>query len=374
MASAVRCEATACPPASSKRDRTMTRRRDPSAERSCRLRAMATACPAAGMTGWSRSVRARNARPHTSRACSATASSSSLTIRRRSSWMDECVGSGADGADATVSPAITSRETTVFLVARTRAQRVSRVDCVPRSGDPALETLENAHLGGIAREEMKRMDRSSLTDAIDPSCPLLEPRRVPRQLKVDDHPAVMMKIEPFSCGVRGQKNRVPSARELLERQSPFPSGETAVKHRTGEGQSAPQVQERVAILSEDYRPFTLPEQTREQAGNRPQLRFASRRGRCRTGDGEQEPVLARGVVEDGAPSTPAPHRTGRARRLRRVEDRAVVPAPGADPASPAGAGRTARAHTRSTAPACGGLSARARCRGPDRRAPLAPRA
>ena len=168
----------------------------------------------------------------------------------------------------------------VFLVHRARAQWVCRVDCVPRSGDPPFEALENPHLRGVARDEMKRMDRSALSDAIHASCTLLEPHRVPRQLQVDDHPAVMMKIEPFSCRVRGQKDRVPSACKLLERQSPFAAGETAVKHRTGKRQTAPQVQERVAILGEDDPPFTPPEQAREQTGNRPQLRFASRRDRA----------------------------------------------------------------------------------------------
>ena len=52
--------------------------------------------------------------------------------------------------------------------------------------------------------------RRCLTEAIHASGPLLEPRRTPRQLEVNDHAAAVMKVQPFRRGVGREQDPPPS--------------------------------------------------------------------------------------------------------------------------------------------------------------------
>ena len=222
MASAVRCEATDRPAASSKRDSTMTIRCDPRAERSRRRRATATACPAAGTTRGARPSEVRNARPlHEPRMLddrlvfepqdlqAIVLDGRKLRVRRRRD------GRGGIACDHETGHGL-------FLVRRARAQGVCRVDCMPRTGDPVLEPLEHPRFVRFACDKMKHVDRPALPDAIHASDSLLEPHRVPWQLEVDHDPAPLVKIQAFAGGVGRQQDPAAAADEGFERQRSVP--------------------------------------------------------------------------------------------------------------------------------------------------------
>ena len=57
-------------------------------------------------------------------------------------------------------------------------------------------------------KQVDRVHRPRLADAIDPADALLEADRIPRQLEVDDEPAVALEIQPFRAGIgREQESR-----------------------------------------------------------------------------------------------------------------------------------------------------------------------
>ena len=72
--------------------------------------------------------------------------------------------------------------------------------------DAHPQTLKHAHFGGSAGDQMKRVDRACLTDAIHAPDALFEPHRIPRQLEIHDNPAVVVEIQPFARRIGGEKH------------------------------------------------------------------------------------------------------------------------------------------------------------------------
>src|SRR6185369_15245525 len=80
-------------------------------------------------------------------------------------------------------------------------ERVGHVDRCARRREPPPQTFENRSLAGRARDEMTRVNRPALTDAIDAADALLEPHRIPRQFKIDDETAHALEVQPLARGV-----------------------------------------------------------------------------------------------------------------------------------------------------------------------------
>jgi len=76
---------------------------------------------------------------------------------------------------------------------------------------PPDEPGQHELFGGVARDQRHRMHGPLLPDSIDASDPLLEARRIPWQLVVDDEPAPAVKVEPLRRGVGCQEQ---SARSI----------------------------------------------------------------------------------------------------------------------------------------------------------------
>ena len=87
-----------------------------------------------------------------------------------------------------------------------KTKRVRTVDVFVRARDPHRESFEDACLGGVSSDEVKRVHGARLTDAIDAPRPLFEPDWIPGQLEIDNHAAGLMQVEALSRRIRGQQN------------------------------------------------------------------------------------------------------------------------------------------------------------------------
>ena len=77
--------------------------------------------------------------------------------------------------------------------------------------------------------EMEGVNRAPLSDAIDAADALLEAHRIPWKLEVDDQPAALVQVQPFSGRVGGEENRSRLAGERRERGRAFAGGQSAVE-------------------------------------------------------------------------------------------------------------------------------------------------
>ncbi len=115
-----------------------------------------------------------------------------------------------------------------------------------------------------------------LADAIDAADALLESHRVPRQLEVDDEPALPVEVEPLRGGVGGEQQPSWGPRELGEDRCAFFAIQAAMQNERRDAwqrllqEALADVHQRVAILGEHNRRFAgAPEEPPE----RRELRF-----------------------------------------------------------------------------------------------------
>src|SRR6185503_15573910 len=109
------------------------------------------------------------------------------------------------------------------------SQWVGRTEVSLRCCDSCPEAGEDLHLAGVCGNQVERVHRARLTDAVDAADALLEPHRIPRQLEVDDQAASPMQVEPLRSRVGGKKKRRGGTREFAQRRGAFLATEAAVE-------------------------------------------------------------------------------------------------------------------------------------------------
>src|SRR5205823_14509206 len=105
----------------------------------------------------------------------------------------------------------------------------------------------------VGADQVKRMDRPPLADAIDAADPLLETARIPRKLEVHHQAAAVVEVEAFGGRIGRQQDRVRRRGEAGERGRSFLAAEAAVQDERRPRDRTADVRERVAILREDDR-------------------------------------------------------------------------------------------------------------------------
>src|SRR5882762_5716101 len=98
---------------------------------------------------------------------------------------------------------------------------------------------------------MKGVHSPPLSDAIDSADSLLETHRVPRELEVDDEPAVVVQVQAFARRIGGEQNGPRRARECRQRGPSFVWTQPAVQQDDRQAQGVADMNQRVAILRED---------------------------------------------------------------------------------------------------------------------------
>src|SRR4029434_7187193 len=88
-------------------------------------------------------------------------------------------------------------------------------------------------------------------DAIDPSDPLFQPHRVPRQFQIDDNATLRMKVQSLARCVGGEQDAIASFDEIVEGGRPFLASESTVKYRDWQVELPLQMHQCVSILRED---------------------------------------------------------------------------------------------------------------------------
>ena len=79
-----------------------------------------------------------------------------------------------------------------------RRERIGDIDVLLCAFDTRSKVVEHVALRRVAGDKVERMDYPSLADAIDPSHPLLQTGRIPRQLGVNDDAAAMVQVQAAS--------------------------------------------------------------------------------------------------------------------------------------------------------------------------------
>ena len=128
------------------------------------------------------------------------------------------------------------------------------------------ERRDDEPFGGMCGDERQLVYAAGLTESIHASGPLLEPRRIPRQLVVHHHAALVMEIEAFRRSV-GREQR-PAA--LVERV--LDAAAVGWRHAAmqncgwmpGGGKALLEPRERIAVLGEDYRRLADPREEPQQ--------------------------------------------------------------------------------------------------------------
>ena len=106
--------------------------------------------------------------------------------------------------------------------------RSRRPEGVPRAEAPPLEVMPDPFFHRARLQEMDGVNASLLSQAVDATHPLLEAKRIPGQLQVDDQSAPSMEVQALAGGVGGQQDVDLAARELPEHFLPHGDGQAAV--------------------------------------------------------------------------------------------------------------------------------------------------
>ena len=118
--------------------------------------------------------------------------------------------------------------------------------------EPPQQARQHRALSRAIGEQVDRMDRAALPNAVDAADALFEPNRIPRQLEVDDQPAVALEIESFRAGIGCDHDVGCAAGKVVHRLPPLLRRLAAVKRcdrAMGLNRGANRVQ-RVAVFGE----------------------------------------------------------------------------------------------------------------------------
>ena len=140
------------------------------------------------------------------------------------------------------------------------AKRIRRVDFRLRASDSIAKIGQQSVLARAGRDQVERVNRPALADAIHPADALFETHGIPRQFQIDDDPAGALEIEPFAGRISGQENRALAFREYPERCCPVLTRETTMQEDGGPFEVVCDVHQRVAILRENDGRFAEPNQ------------------------------------------------------------------------------------------------------------------
>ena len=158
------------------------------------------------------------------------------------------------------------------------------------------ERLEDELFGRVGGDEGDFVHPAPLPDAVDAAAPLMQPRRRPGQLVMDDEAAGVMQIQPLRRRIRGHHHHSPS-RKLRRRCNALVRGETAVEqhHRAAHCRNPlAQPHRRVAVFRKDDGGGG---ESGEEAEESRCLAFGGRRGLGGTETLFDSRPLAGGIVE-----------------------------------------------------------------------------
>ena len=136
------------------------------------------------------------------------------------------------------------------------AKRILSADIGLSPRDADAKAMQHPHFRSSARDQVKDVNPTVLSNAIDAADALLEAHRVPWQLEVDDDPAVVVKVQPFAGCVGGEQNAaLPECGDCL---STCVARERPVKNVCSRCDTVADMCQRVAILRKDDRWFSQP--------------------------------------------------------------------------------------------------------------------
>jgi hypothetical protein len=153
-------------------------------------------------------------------------------------------------------------------------ERIGGANVRLRAGYARRQRAEHRRLARRVRNEMKRVHRPALSDAIDAADSLLESHRVPWQLEVDDDTTRALQVQAFTRSVRGEQHGRAAIEKRRERGPSCIACEAAVENGAVDVEQPAQVEERVAILGEDNCWFVAGVQCPQQAFQAEHLGFA----------------------------------------------------------------------------------------------------
>jgi hypothetical protein len=152
-------------------------------------------------------------------------------------------------------------------------ERIRRAKVGLRTSHARTQTSKQTHFAGAGGNQVERVDGAALTDAIDTADALLDAHRIPRELEVDDEPAVMVKVETLRCRVGCQQQPERIAGERREHGCSLVARQAAVKHEGRVWERLADMLKRVPVLGEHHSRLTGAAQ---QSVERRYLRFDCR--------------------------------------------------------------------------------------------------
>ena len=131
--------------------------------------------------------------------------------------------------------------------------------------------------------EMDGMNGSCLAEAVHAPDALFEADRIPRQLEVDDQPAVALKVQALGPRVGGEEQIGAAGREGLDREAAFVTTQATVKQdrapETADGRVRLEPHQRVAVFGKHDERLAHASQQPSQRRNLPLVRRGARGGR-----------------------------------------------------------------------------------------------
>ena len=121
--------------------------------------------------------------------------------------------------------------------------------------DATAQARQHLFFGSVRGDEVDRVDRSRLPEAIDAADALFQAVGIPGELDVDDQTTAMMQVETLTSRVSRQQDARVARGEACERRTPRVSAEAAVEQRVRRcaewSERAREVGECVAIFGVD---------------------------------------------------------------------------------------------------------------------------
>ncbi len=195
-------------------------------------------------------------------------------------------------------------------------QGIGQADVGLCAADARPQAFHQRCLGLVACDEVERVHGPALAKTVDASGPLLEARRIPRQLEVDDASTAVMEVQALTACVGGKQQGRSSCRKPIDRGLALGSTEPTVKEHGIAPERSLHMEERVAVFGEDDGRLASALETPEQPAERRKLRFTSDCGGRRIEQCRQQPPFTCGVAQHGP--------VERRRHVTRVELAAAI--------------------------------------------------
>jgi hypothetical protein len=148
-------------------------------------------------------------------------------------------------------------------------QGIGQADVGLCAADARPQAVHQCCLGPVACDEVERVHDPALAKTVDAAEPLLEARRIPRQLEVDDASTAVMEVQALTACVGGKQQGRSSCRKPIDRGLALGSTEPTVKEHGIAPERSLHMEQRVAVFGERW-PTRLGARDAGAAGRAPQ--------------------------------------------------------------------------------------------------------